>query len=201
MNRTRSKYRLASLPALLLLLACSSAGAQGLATVQRTIHTYAWGDRTYTCLAIDGGIVPLVPPMGDATVEGGDGVTVTWPKDGAFAVIRGASRAEAALLDLMGKPEAADAWKLAIASTLHGHGYKFKVNDFQPDVLDVNHWRIGSISMDYTIGAMKSSSLLMLWRCKDGSNLAVTMQAGSDKFKSHSDELFSMIGAAMIMKP
>jgi hypothetical protein len=176
--------------------------AQGLPTVQYTMHSHAWGDRSYPSLVIDGGVVPLiVPPHGDATVAGGDTATITWTKDRAVAVIRRASPGEAALVDLMGKPAAADAWKKYMASTLRGPGYTYKVNDFQPDVLDVNHWRIGAITMDYSVGGRKSSSLVMLWRCKDGTTLAVTLQGDPDEFKSHSDELFSMIGASLLMRP
>jgi hypothetical protein len=177
------------------------ANAQGLVTVQRTIHSYAWGDRTYPCLAIDGGVVPfVVPPHGDATVTGGNGITISWPKDGTIAVVRGASKLEAALTDMMDKPDAADAWKRYMASTLRDPRYTCKVNDFQPDVLDVNHWRIGAITMDYSLGGLNSTSLLMLWRCKDGSTLAVTMQSGRDQFKAHSDQLFSIIGGSLLMK-
>jgi len=204
MKRIRSKHLLFFWAAFLALgHPFQGAVALGFGTVQKTFHTYALGDRTYTCLAIDGGVVPLIVPTGsDATIlGGGDSVTVNWRKDGDIAFIRGASPAEAALLDLMGKPAAADAWKKAIASTLRDPGYKYKVNDFQPDFLDVNHWRIGAITMDYTIGGRKCSSLMMLWRCKDGSTLAVTTRADAARFKAHCDLLFSMIGGSIIMKP
>jgi hypothetical protein len=177
--------------------------AQGVGTSQRTIPSFSWGNRTYTCLLIDGGEVPLaVPPVGGPVIHGGGGeVTITWPKDGTIAVIRTGSRAEAALLDLMGKQEAADAWKKYMASTLRGPGYTFTVHDFQPDRLSVNHWRIGAITMDYAVGGRKSSSLVMLWRCKDGSTLAVTMQSGPDEFKGHYDELITMIGNSLVIPP
>ena len=144
--------------AFILLLGCSllTASAQGLGTVQRTFHTFR-GDRTYTCLLIDGGAVPLTP-SGTAKVSAGDGVSVNWPEDGAAAIIRPGSSGEAALLNLMGKPEAALAWKKYIVATLRDPGYTYLVHDFQPDVLDVNHWRIGAITMDYSIGGRKSSS-------------------------------------------
>jgi hypothetical protein len=204
MTPIRTKSLLPALAAFILLFGLSLPGAHGhgVATVTRTLHSYAWGDRSYTCLAIDGGDVPLiVPPGGDARVQAGDGVTITWPKDNAVATIRGASPEEAALVDLMGQKEAADSWKKYIASTLHDPRYQIQVHDFQPDVLDVNHWRIGAITMTYSIGGRVSSSLLMIWRCKDGSTLAVTMQAGPDSFKSHSDELFSMIGSSLLLAP
>ena len=177
--------------------------ARGVGTSQRTISSYSWGDRTYTCLLIDGGEVPLpVPPTGGPTVLAGNGgVSITWPKDGAVAIIRSGSKGEAALLDLMDKPEGPDAWKRYIVSTLRGPGYTYAVHDFQPDCLTVNHWRIGAITMDYAVGGRKSSSLLMLWRCKDGSTLAVTMQSGPDEFKSHYDELFALIGGALVIRP
>ncbi len=202
MNAIRAKSVLSLWPVLLLLLGhpLASARAQGPDTVQRTIHSHFWGDRTYTCLAIDGGVVPLiVPPNSDTQVRGGDGVTIAWPEDHAIAVIRGASRAEAALLDLMGTNDAAAAWKKYLASTLHGPGYTCTVHDFQPDMLDVNHWRIGAITMDFAVGGAKYSSLLMIWRCKDGSTLAVTMQCGRDEFKSHCEELFTMIGSSLLL--
>jgi hypothetical protein len=190
--------------ALILVLAhpYPSAGAGGLSTVERTFHSYAAGDQTCTCLAIDGGIVPLIPPRGgDFSVQGGDGAAIIWPEDDTIARIRSATPAEAALANLMGAPEAADAWKRYFASTLSGGGYKIDVHDFQPDVLDVNHWRIGAITMDYSIGGRKSSSLLMIWRCKDGSTLAVTMNSDPGSFKGHYDELSRLIGGAMIMAP
>jgi hypothetical protein len=204
MKSTRGQFLASFWPALILLagLPLANAGAQGPATVARTIHSYAWGDRTYTALAIDGGVVPLItPPTSGTHIRGGDGVTITWPGDDAIARIRGASKPEAGLLDMMGTPDAPDAWKKYIASTLHDHRYTFQVHDFQPDVLDVNHWRIGAISMDYSLGGLKSSSLLMIWRCLDGSTLAVTLQSGAGTFKAHSQELFSLIGASLMMKP
>jgi hypothetical protein len=186
--------------AFVLLLGCSMAPARGeaLQTVPRTIHSYAWGDRTYTCLVIDGGVVPLITPPG-TTVNSDDAVKVTWSKDGTVALFRPASPVEGALLDLMDKPDGADAWKKQIVSTLRGSGYKYTLHDFQPDILGVNHWRIGAISMDYSLVGLKSSSLLMIWRCRDGKTLTVTLQGGTDSFKTHCDELNSMIGGAMIL--
>ncbi len=187
-------------PALILLLGhpIPDARAQGPDTIQRTIHSH-FGDRTYTCLVIDGGVVPLVPPDSNTQVRGGNGVTITWPKDNAIAIIRGASPAEAALIELMGKKEGAEAWKKYMASTLHGPGYTCTVHDFQPDMLDVNHWRIGAITMDFAVGGGKYASLLMIWRCRDGTTLAVTMQCGPDQFEAHCKELFGMIGASLVM--
>jgi hypothetical protein len=190
-------------PALIVLLGhpIPDARAQGPDTVQHTSHSPFWGDRSDTALVIDGGIVPLVAAPGSGTqVRGGNGVTITWSKDDAIARIRGASRAEAALLDLMGKKEAAAAWTKYMASTVHGPGYKLQMHDFQPDCLDVNHWRIGAITMDYSLAGRNSSSLLMLWRCADGSSLAVTMQSDPGPFKAHCTELFSMIGSSLLLK-
>jgi len=141
----------------------------------------------------------FTPPVGGPKVEAGDGVTITWPKDGTVARIRTASREEATLADMMGQPDAAEAWKKAIAAPLHDPGFTYKVNDFQPDFMNVNHWRIGAITMDFSIGGRQSSSLLMIWRCKDGSTLTVTMEADPEPFKAHSKELFSMIGASMLL--
>jgi hypothetical protein len=188
-------------PALILLLGhpIAEARAQGPDTVQRTIRNRLTGDHTYTCLVIDGGVVPLVSPNSHAQVRGGSGVTITWSTDDAIATIRGASGAEAALIELMGKKEGPDAWKKYMASTLHGPGYKYTVHDLQPDILDVNHWRIGAITMDYTLAGRASSSLLMIWRCKDGSTLAVTLQAGRENFQAHSQEIFAMIGASLLI--
>jgi hypothetical protein len=191
-------------PALALLagLLPATASAQGLETVQRVMHSRSWGDRTYTCLAIDGGVVPLVVPPGKGTrVQAGGGVTITWPNDDGIAHIRTASKQEAALADLMGKPEAAEAWKKYIASTLRGPGYKFQIDDFQPDMLDVNEWRIGAVSMEFTLAGRSSSSLVMIWRCKDGSTLAVTLLAGLDAFKAHAAEIDSMIGSSLLLPP
>lgn len=197
MNTFRPKS-LAS--AFILLLGSSMAPARGeaLQTVPKTIHSYAFGDRTYTCLVIDGGVVPLIVPPG-ATVSADDAVKVTWSRDGAVALFRPASPAEAALVDLMDKPDGADAWKKQIVSTLRGSGYKYTLHDLQPNILGVNHWHIGAISMDYSLVGLKSSSLLMVWRCRDGKTLTVTLQGGTDTFKTHCDELNSMIGGAMLM--
>ena len=180
----------------------TSASAEGLHTVERTFHSFAAGDQTCTCLAIDGGIVPLIaPPKGDFSVRGGHGAAIVWPGDDTIAHIRSSTPAEAALADLMGTPKAADAWKRYVASTLSQGDYKIDVHDFQPDVLDVNHWRIGVVTMDYSIGGRKSSSLLLIWRCKDGSTLTVTMNSDPGNFKAHYNELMCLIGASMIMAP
>ena len=177
------------------------AGAQGIHTIQRTLHTHDAGDVTYVCLAIDGGVVPLVPSSRDMRIQAGGGISITWTKDNSIATFRGASAAEATLADLMGTPKAADAWKSAIASTLHGSGYTVEIHPYQPDILDVNHWRIGAITMDYAIGGRKSSSLLMIWRCKDGSTLAITMNSDPAQFKGHCDELYGLVGSSMLMRP
>ena len=185
---------------LLLCLVSPSNRALALATSQRVIHTFSWGDRAYTCLNIDGGQVPLpVPPSGGPTIQGGSSLSIKWPTDGTIAIIRDASKSEAALLDLMGTEKAADAWKRYMGSTLHGTGYTSTVHDFQPDCLDVNHWHIGAITMDYELGGRKSSSLLMIWRCKDGTTLAVTMQSDPSVFKAHYTELTSLIGGSLVM--
>jgi len=177
------------------------ASAEGLHTAQRTIHTYAAGDVTYTCLVVDDGVVPLVPSSRDMRIQAGSGVTITWTKDDSVAHIQNASATEAILADLMGTPKGADAWKSCIAATLHGGGYTMEVHPYQPDVLNVNHWRIGAITMDYSMGGRKSSSLLMIWRCKDGSTLAVTMNSAPEQFKGHCDELSALIGTSMLMSP
>jgi hypothetical protein len=177
-------------------------GARGVDTIERTLHDHFQGDRTFTCLVIDGGVVPLGVERGrDTQVRGGGGVTITWPKDNAIAYIRDATHAEAALLNLMGTQDAPVAWTKYMISTLHGPGYKYQVHDYQPDILDVNHWRIGAITMDYSVGGLSSSSLLMLWRCKDGASLAVTMQCDPAQFQAHYNELFSMIGASLLLPP
>ena len=203
MSSIRSQTRFFTWSISLLLTACPLArSAFGLATTQRTIHTFSWGDRVYTCLVIDGGDVPIAPPpVGGPVVSGGGGVTISWPKDGSLAVFRDASKAEAALVDVMGKPEAGDAWKKYMLSRLHGPGYTAQVHDLQADCLDVNHWRIGAITMDYAVGGRESSSLLMLWRCKNGATIAVTLESGPDEFKGHCTEVFGYIGSSIILPP
>jgi hypothetical protein len=166
------------------------------------MHTFSWGDRSYTCLDIDGGQVPLpIPPVGGPKITVGNGVAITWPPDGATAIIRDASKPEAALFDLMGKPEGGDAWKKYMVSRLRGKGYTTTVNDLQPDCLNRNHWRMGAITMDYALGGRKSSALLLLWRCRDGSTLAVTMDTDPAAFKTGVAELFSLLGGAALIPP
>ena len=176
--------------------------AVALNTSQRVIHTFSWGDRSFTCLNIDGGQVPLpIPPVGGPKVAVGNGVAITWPGDGATAIIRDASKGEAALFDQMGKPEGADAWKKYMLSRLRGKGYTATVNALQPDCLDRNQWRMGAITMDYAVGGRKSSALLMLWRCKNGATLAVTMDTDPAVFKTRVSDLFNLLGGAMLIPP
>jgi hypothetical protein len=191
---------LAATFAFLLILLPLGDKALALATSTRVIPSYSWGNRTYTCLDIDGGQVPIpVPPVGGPVIQGGDSITLTWPKDGTVAVIRSASKPEAALADLMDQKEAPDAWAKYIKSTLKGAGYTSTVHDFQPNCLNVNHWKIGAITMDYALGGRKSSSLLMIWRTKDGSTLTVTMQSDPAVFKTHNTDLFALIGGSLVI--
>jgi len=202
MHRHYSARALTASLAFLLVLHPLRHNALALATSTRVIPSFSWGNRTYTCLDIDGGQVPLpVPPVGGPLVHGGDSVTISWPKDGAVAIIRTASKPEAALADLMDQKEGPDAWAKYIKSTLKGSGYTSTVHDFQPNCLNVNHWKIGAITMDYALGGRKSSSLLMIWRTKDGSTLTVTMQSDPDVFKTHNTDLFTLIGGSLVIPP
>ena len=202
-STTQSNFlRLIAWASLLLAAIPLTDSAEALSISQRVIHTFSWGDRTYTCLNIEGGQVPLpIPPLGGPKVTVGSGVAITWPADGATAIIRNASKPEAALIDLMDKPEGADAWKKYIVSRLHGEGYTATVGSLQPDCLDVNHWRMGAITMDYALGGRKSSALLLLWRCKDGSTLAVTMDTDPAALKTHVADLFTLLGGALVIPP
>jgi hypothetical protein len=186
----------------LMLVLCFPTTGGALSTSERVIHTFSWGDRSFTCLNIDGGQVPLpIPPVGGPKVSAGSGVSITWPADGATATIRDASKSEAGLFDLLGKPEAADAWKDYMVSRLRGKGYSWKVGDIQPDFLDVNHWRMAAMTMDYALGGRISSSILILWRCIDGSTLAVAMESDPKAFKNHLADLRAILGGTMLVPP
>jgi hypothetical protein len=176
-----------------------SVPAAGLRTVEKQFPSYAHGQRTYTCLAIDGGIVPLCLPD-DATLECGDELKIVWPKDRSFAAVRKATATEASLLDQLDQPEGPKAWKDYLAEQIKKDSDQYALRDFQPGILAVNHWRIGAMSMDYSFAGVRSSILLLLWRTQDGTTITVTLRAGYADFKAHTDALYSMIGGAMLIK-
>lgn len=105
----------ASMLVLSILLVSAKAGS--LRTVERKIPSYAWGVRTYTCLAIDGGVVPLVIPN-DATLECDGDLKIVWPKDRSSAVIRKATATETSLVNQMDQPEGPRAWKDYLAEQI-----------------------------------------------------------------------------------
>jgi hypothetical protein len=55
--------------------------------------------------------------------------------------------------------------------------------------------------MDYALGGRKSSALLILWRCNDGSTLAVTMDTDPTPFKTHLADIRNLLGSAMFVPP
>jgi len=202
MNLFRSgTFRSPALALFLLLAFAPLRSASGLGTALRSMPSYSWGVRTYTCLLIDGGEAPIfVPPVGGPTVQaGGGGVSILWPKDGTTAIIRDGSPAEAKLAKMMDTPDGPDAWAKYMVSTLHGPGYKYSVHDCQPDFVDFNGWRISAIEMDYELGGRKSSSMMLLWRTKNGATLVVTMQADPASFAAHAGELRSLIGGMLLL--
>jgi hypothetical protein len=182
----------------LLLCSLSSASAGSLRTVERKIPSYSQGMRTYTCLVIDGGVVPLFVPA-DAKLEREGDLKLVWPADRTSATIRAASPEEVALLDAMDKPEGSAQWEKYLAATLGAAADQYTVRDFQPGTLAVNHWRIGVMVLDYSLAGMRSCALLLLWRCQDGSTLAVTMRTGFSDFNARRDQLYGMIGGAMLL--
>jgi hypothetical protein len=201
MTTFRPPSRLATLFAAAMLVGWGhpSASRAALASEQRTIRSYAHGERVYTCLLIDGGALPLVVPN-DAQVEAGDAVTVSWPGDGTTASFQTATPREAALCDLMGQPQAAAEWQNYAAAALQETHSTCTLRDFQPNILPVNHWQIGAISMDFTSGGVPYTCLLMLWRCRDGSTIAVKLNARSDIFDAKRDVVFGLIGSGMLME-
>jgi hypothetical protein len=60
---------------------------------------------------------------------------------------------------------------------------------------------MAAITMDYTIGGRTSSGLLILWRCNDGSTLAVTMESDPIPFKTHLADIRTILGGAMLVPP
>lgn len=192
-------FRLGPALVLSLLTGVALAESAGLSTGEKTIRSYAYGERVYKCLKIDGSIVPLVAPPG-AKVDGEGELKVVWPEDRSFAIIRKATAAEVALFEDMDKPEAPKEWKDYLAATIKNESDQYSVRDFQPNILAVNHWRIGAISMDYSFAGVRSCALLLLWRTQDGTTITVTMRTGFSDFKSRCDQLYSMIGGAMMLK-
>jgi hypothetical protein len=180
----------------LILLTPGHAG--GLRTVERSFPSYSHGVRTYTCLLIDGGIVPLCVPN-DATLENQGGLKIVWPKDRSYAEIRKATEAEVSLLDQMDQPDGPKAWKDYLAAEIKKDSDQYELKDFQPGILPVNHWRIGAMTLDYSFAGVRSCILLLLWRTQDGTTIAVTMRTGFSEFKSHCDGLYQMIGGSMLV--
>jgi hypothetical protein len=193
----KSEFRwIAAVFALLILLAPVHAG--GLRTVERSFPSYSHGVRSFTCLAIDGGIVPLCVPD-DATLENQGELKIVWPKDRSFAVIRKATEAEISLLDQMDQPDGPKAWKDYLAAEIKKDSDQYELKDFQPGILAVNHWRIGAMTLDYSFSGVRSCILLLLWRTQDGTTIAVTMRTGFSEFKSHCEGLYQMIGGSMLV--
>ena len=185
---------------LILLFWCFLPRVHGgnLPTVERTFPSYAHGDRTYTCLEIDGGVVPLVLPD-DARLQPGDELKVLWPKDRSFAKFRAALPREIALMDMIDKPQAPVNWKRYIAEIIGDDADQYAVRDFQTDVIAVNHWRIGMMAMDYSLLGVRSCCLLLLWRCRDGSTITVVVRTGYEDYKIRFQELKTIIGGAMLV--
>jgi hypothetical protein len=186
--------------AFFLLLLCSLLPASGevLHTVERKMNSYR-GERTNTCLVIDGGVVPLFVPD-DATLQTGGEIRMSWLKDGSYAIFRTATPVEAALFDIMDKPEGPAEWKKYLAATLGDGAAQYTLRDFQPDILAVNHWHMGAMSLDFSLQGVKSTRLLLLWRCADGTTITVTLQTGFNEFKTHCDQLYSMIGGSLLLE-
>jgi hypothetical protein len=181
-------------------LSLGNAGAASLPTEERDINSYAHGLTVYTCLDIDGGVVPLVVPY-EARLEMNNDITLVWPKDRCSAVFRPATMTEAVLLDKMDQPDAGDLWLKYLASTFHGAISNYSLHEFQPNIIPVNHWHIGAISMDYTQGGINYTGLLLLWRSQDkATTIAVTMQPEANQFQAKRDAIYSMIGASMLMQ-
>jgi hypothetical protein len=187
-------------PVLILLLWCSHppANGEGLPTVERTFPSYGHGLRTYTCLEIDGGIVPLVLPN-DARLQPGDELEVLWPKERSTAIFRAASATEVALMNMIDKPEGPVSWKRYLATLIDNDSDQYAVRDFQTHLLDVNHWRVAAMAMDYSLLGVRSCCALLLWRCQDGSTITVILRSGYDDYKIRFRELTAIIGGAMLV--
>jgi hypothetical protein len=183
-----------------LLFWCSLPPANGesLPTVERSFPSYAHGDQTYTCLEIDGGIVPLILPN-DARIQSGDELELLWPKDRSTAIFRAASATEIALMNMIDKPEGPVSWKRYLATLIDGVSDQYAVRDFQTHLLDVNHWRVAAMAMDYSLLGVRSCCALLLWRCRDGSTIAVVMRTGYEDYKIRFRELNAIIGGAMLV--
>jgi hypothetical protein len=190
--------REAALLALLLGAAVSPLHPASLPTVDRQISTYRYGEQTVTCLEIDGGVVPLKVPYG-AQLEVNSDVVVVWPEGGSRATFRPASARERELFTEMDKPEAAGDWQKYFESLYDKGASAFVLRDFQPDILQVNGWNMGQISMDFDLGGNKYTAMLLLWRCRDGSTIAVSMQSEAKSFLDQRTDLLAMIGSAMLM--
>jgi hypothetical protein len=189
------------MPTALLALGLTllTASGQGLRTVERTIQSYAYGKRTYTCLALDGGVVPLFVPA-DAKLTASGNLKITWPADQAAAVIRPATAEESALLDGASQPNGRELWQKALLAYLHDPGFEYSVGEFQPAAPPINHWRIAEMTLIYSLGGVKAGRMLLVWRTQDDTTLVLTMQSGFNTFQNHCDALHSMINGAMILK-
>jgi hypothetical protein len=182
----------------LLLASPLPAPAASLRTVKKDIPSYSRGIRTYTCVAIDGGIVPLCVPD-DATLENEPELKIVWPQDRSAAEIRKATAAEVSLFDKMDQPDGPKEWKDYLAGQIKNVSDQYTVQDFQPDILPVNHWRMGALSLEYSFAGARSCILLLLWRTQDGATIAVTMRTGFSDFKAHREALYQMIGGSMLL--
>ena len=171
-----------------------------LQTMNRTMHTYAWGDKAFTCLVVDRSLLPLSPPF-DAKLSGeNESLVLMWDNTQATARFRSATLAESGLLgnDASGAASTgiaqAENWSRLVSNIPSGAEH-VKCNGVEPDALPVNNWRTALASWDYTLAGQDYSAALLLCRCSKTMVLAVTLTAPKANFPDCRKSLLGMLGA------
>ena len=192
--------------ALALAVFAASTGQCGeLRTAERTLHTYAFGDREFTCLVLDGGQFPLAPPVGARFAGQDDGLTLLWPGT-ATARFRGASAAEAALVTdprpAGMAPTTAETnawWRVTAAGLAAGMDSQPGPHGVVTDALPVNGWRAGAADLTYESGGQRFGHLLLVCRTREGATFAVSLDAPAAEFDGCRESLLRLLGAAVWM--
>ncbi len=203
MKLPRPAPRLTILAVALVALIPAATPAATLHTVERTFHTYARGDQTFTCLLLGDMLVPLSPPY-DARLTGSDeNLTLTWQAGQGIARLRPATVSEVALLGQPGLGGAksagakAEEWNRVALAGLPAGALAPGFDGLEPDPLPVNNWHNGLVTYHYSLGGQNFSYLLLVSRSPDGTVLAASLNTLAADYPAHRKALLGMLGAAV----
>lgn len=174
--------------------------AQALTIGERVRSVYNRGNVRFSCLMVDGGAVPMNPPSGARMTISGGVIAFIWPEGKAEASLKNASPTESSLIDKNGKSVEQPAWESAILSQIDPTAIGKQLHDFQPDIMPINHWKMGVVAYDYQLGGTKWTTLLLVWRCQDGTSISVKLFSQASEFENTRNALYQIIGGSMLLE-